>query len=299
MIDGGWWDVAALWGRRSGRILHRKCNYCEGSTMPGTPIAGAVAVVTGGAGGIGRALAGRFAAEGARAVIVADLDGTAAAATAGELGQARAAGLVQGAELDVTDEAAVAGLVDRIEAEVGPITLWCSNAGVGGAPGLGTDEQWAQAWGVHVLAHVYAARHVLPRMVDRGHGHFMVTASAAGLLTEMDTAPYAVTKHGSVALAEWLAIAYGDRGVTFSCLCPQAVRTAMTAELTGTSSTLAAGAMLEPEQVAEAVVEALAQGRFLILPHPEVAGYEQRRAGDRDRWLAGMRRVRSQLSVGR
>jgi NAD(P)-dependent dehydrogenase (short-subunit alcohol dehydrogenase family) len=257
--------------------------------MPETPIAGGIAVVTGGARGIGRALAARFAAEGARAVVVADVDGAAAAATANELG------LTAGVGLDVTDESAVAGLADRVESEVGPISLWCSNAGVGNAPGLGTDEQWAQAWGVHVLAHVYAARHVLPRMVDRGRGHFLVTASAAGLLTEMDTAPYAVTKHGSVALAEWLAIQYGDSGVTFSCLCPQAVRTAMTESLTAGSSTLAAGAMIEPEQVADAVVAALAEGRFLIVPHPEVIEYEQRRAADRDRWLAGMRKVLAKI----
>jgi NAD(P)-dependent dehydrogenase (short-subunit alcohol dehydrogenase family) len=141
------------------------------------------------------------------------------------------------------------------------------------------------------MAHVYAARTVLPLMVGRGSGHFMVTASAAGLLAEMDVAAYSVTKHGSVALAEWLAIRHGGSGVTFSCLCPQGVRTPLLANAPDDSSTLAAGALLEPSDVADAVVEALAAGRFLILPHPEVATYAQNRAGDPDRWLAGMRRV--------
>jgi NAD(P)-dependent dehydrogenase (short-subunit alcohol dehydrogenase family) len=146
---------------------------------------------------------------------------------------------------------------------------------------------------VHVLAHVYAARAVLPAMVARGRGRFLVTASAAGLLTEMDAAPYTVTKHGSVALAEWLAIRYGDSGVSFFCLCPQAVRTPMLADAGSDAAALAAGGLIEPEQVADAVVRAFAEDKFLILPHAEVAEYERRRAGDRDRWLAGMRRVRA------
>jgi NAD(P)-dependent dehydrogenase (short-subunit alcohol dehydrogenase family) len=258
-------------------------------------LAGSVAVVTGGARGIGQALAERFAIEGARAVVVADLDPAAAESVAATL----ACDVRLGAALDVTDPAAVADLARRVEEDVGPIDVWCSNAGIGTAEGLGDDAEWDRAWQVHVMAHVYAARQVLPGMVQRGRGHFMVTASAAGLLTEMDTAPYAVTKHGSVALAEWLAIRYGDSGVGFSCLCPQAVRTAMTAGLGADSSTLAAGAMIEPAIVADAVIEALADGRFLILPHPEVAEFERRRAGDRDRWLAGMRRIRAGIEIRR
>jgi NAD(P)-dependent dehydrogenase (short-subunit alcohol dehydrogenase family) len=248
----------------------------------------AVAVVTGGAGGIGAALARRFAAEGA-AVVVADLDGDRAAEVAD--------GLPVGhpLALDVADEAAVVAAVDRVETEIGPVDLWCSNAGVAGGPGLGDDSDWERCWRLHVQAHLYAARHVLPRMLARGRGHLQVTASAAGLLTEMDAAPYAVTKHASVALAEWLAIRYGGQGVGFSCLCPQAVRTPMLAGLPEDSATLAAGAVLTPEQVADAVVAALTGGRFLVLPHPEVATYERRRAADRDRWLAGMRRVRAGL----
>lgn len=253
-------------------------------------VAGAVVVVTGGASGIGRALAGRFAAAGAGAVVVADLDGDRAAAVAAGL----AGSGHRGVALDVTDQAAVATAVGRIEAEVGPIDLWCSNAGIAAGRDLGTDEDWAIAWEVHVLAHLYAARTVLPRMLDRGRGHLMVTASAAGLLTEMDLAPYAVTKHGSVALAEWLAIRYGGAGVGFSCLCPQAVNTPMISAVPAGSATLASG-VIEPDQVAEAVLDALAADRFLILPHPEVAEFARRRAADPQRWIAGMRRLRTSL----
>lgn len=252
--------------------------------------AGAVIVVTGGASGIGAALAERVAAEGARRVVVADLDAAAAARVAASLGSVGTA-----LALDVTDEAAVRRAIEQITADAGEIDIWCSNAGVAGRGGLGDDADWDRAFRVHVLAHVYVGRHLLPRMAGRGRGHLLVTASAAGLLTEMDTAPYTVTKHGAVALAEWLAIQYGETGVSVSCLCPQGVRTPMTAGFDATSATLAAGVMLEPSDVADAVIAAWREGRFLILPHPEVAEYERRRAADRDRWLAGMRRVRRRL----
>lgn len=248
----------------------------------------AVAVVTGGASGIGAALAQRFAAEGAAAVVVADVDADGAAAVAGDL----PAPVRVPVSFDAGDEAQVIEAVTRIEAEVGPVDLWCSNAGVASAPGLGDDADWQRCWRLHVHAHVLAARHVLPGMLARERGHLMVTASAAGLLTEADTAPYAVTKHGSVALAEWLAIRYGDRGVGFSCLCPQGVRTPMLAGAPEESATRQAGALVTPEQVADAVMAAFGRDDFLILPHPEVAEYERRRAADRNRWLAAMRRLR-------
>ncbi|MPZ27021.1 MAG: SDR family NAD(P)-dependent oxidoreductase [Micromonosporaceae bacterium] len=254
-------------------------------------VRGAVVVVTGGAGGIGAALARRFAAGGAAAVVVADLPGADPDAVAAGLPAPVGAGLV----LDATDEPAVSAAVARIEAEHGAIDLWCANAGVASPPGLGEDADWERCWRLHVHQTVLAARHVLPRMVARGHGHLLVTASAAGLLTEPDTAPYAVTKHAAVALAEWLAIRHGDDGVGVSCLCPQAVRTPMLAGLPADSATLAAAPALSPEEVADAVAAGLAANQFLILPHPEVAEYERRRAADRDRWLAGMRRARARL----
>ena len=257
-------------------------------------IDGKIAVVTGGASGIGRALAERFAREGARAVIVTDIDEEAA----GEVAAALEAPAVLGFGLDVTDPAAVESAVDRIETEAGPIDLFCSNAGVALGDGLGSDSDWELSWRVHVMAHVYVARALLPRMEARGEGRFMVTASAAGLLTNMDTAPYSVTKHGAVALAEWLAIRHGSAGVSVSCLCPQGVRTPMTATEGTSAATRAAGAFLEPDAVADTVVAALADGRFLVLPHPEAAEYERRRAADRDRWLAGMRRAWERLRSG-
>jgi NAD(P)-dependent dehydrogenase (short-subunit alcohol dehydrogenase family) len=249
-------------------------------------------VVTGGGSGIGRALAERFAAEGARAVIVADRDEANAVSVAEGLTGTQALGV----GIDVTDEGAVRDLAVRVDKEFGPIDVYCSNAGIGAGRGLGDNDAWQAAFNVHVMAHVYVARHVLPAMVARGSGHIMITASAAGLLTEMDTAAYSATKHGSVAIAEWLAITQGgDSGVSFSCLCPQGVVTPMTAGLGVESAVLAAGGFLQPTDVADAVVAALSEGRFLILPHPQVHEFEERRASDRDRWLAGMRRAWAKL----
>jgi len=270
------------------------------ATGEGPRVSGAVVVVTGGASGIGRALAERAAAEGARHVVVADRNEALAREVAaglrfpqgdGQGGGPRASGL----GLDVTDEQAVRAVVQRIERDLGTPDIWCSNAGLIGEEGLGSDAAWDLTFRVHVLAHVYVARHVLPGMLARGSGHVMITASAAGLLTEMDAAPYAVTKHGSVALAEWLAIRQGGSGVSFSCLCPQGVTTPMTDVLPADATVRAAAPFLEPAQVADAVIAAWAQGTFLILPHPEVADYERRRATDRDRWLAGMSRAWRQL----
>lgn len=253
-------------------------------------VAGKHVVVTGGASGIGRALCRRFAAEGARAVAVADLDGDGARRVAEEIG-----GL--GVGVDVSDEAQVRDLVAQAEAQGGPIDLFCSNAGIFVLGGVDVaDADWQRIWGVNVMAHVYAARAVLPSMLERGEGYLLSTASAAGLLSQIGSAPYAVTKHATVALAEWLSITHGDRGIKVSVLCPQAVATAMTA---GTEGGGVAGVdgMLEPEDVARVVVEGLRDERFLILPHPTVATYMQRKTGDYDRWLAGMRRLQQRFEA--
>jgi NAD(P)-dependent dehydrogenase (short-subunit alcohol dehydrogenase family) len=249
-----------------------------------------VVVVTGGASGIGRALAKRFAAEGARGVVVADLDGAGAQAVAEEIG-----GL--GVATDVGDEQQVVDLIREAQDALGPIDLFAANAGVA----IGADEQapeaeWDLAFAVNVRAHVYAARHLIPQWLERGAGYFLATASAAGLLTQIGSAPYAVTKHAAVAFAEWLSITYGDRGIRVSCLCPMGVRTPMTAgDDLATAIVATAGAMLEPEDVASAVVEGLRDERFLVLPHPEVMTFVQRKAADHERWLAGMRRLQARV----
>jgi NAD(P)-dependent dehydrogenase (short-subunit alcohol dehydrogenase family) len=248
-------------------------------------------VVTGGASGIGRALCERFAAEGARAVTVADLDAEGANNVASHIGGLAFA-------LDVADEAQVQALVARSEAQNGPIDLFCSNAGIfvmGGAE-VPTNA-WQKIWDVNLMAHVHAARAVLPSMLARGEGYLLNTASAAGLLSQIGSAPYAVTKHAAVAFAEWLSITHGDQGIKVSVLCPQAVETKMTA---GTEGGGVAGVdgMIQPDEVANVVVEGLGEERFLILPHPSVATYMQRKTGDYDRWLAGMRRLQSRFVGG-
>jgi NADP-dependent 3-hydroxy acid dehydrogenase YdfG len=256
-------------------------------------VRGAVVAITGGGNGIGAALARRMAADGAR-VAVLDRDGEAAARVAADVD-----GLAL--RLDVADGAALADAVERIEHEIGAIDVFCANAGVGAGGGLdATNDVWQQAWQVNVLAVVAAARLVLPSMVQRGEGTFLVTASAAGLLTNLGNAPYSVTKHGAVALAEWLAITYGDAGIRVHCLCPMAVETQLLRagedRIEG-ASVLAAGAVLTPDQVADAVLDAFDAGRFLVLPHPEVATFERQRADDRDRWLRGMRRAQARLAA--
>jgi NAD(P)-dependent dehydrogenase (short-subunit alcohol dehydrogenase family) len=251
-------------------------------------VAGKHVVVTGGANGIGAAMARRFANEGAR-VVVADLDEAQLMAVAAETG-----GL--GVPTDVRHEHQVAALVAAAEDHYGPIDLFCSNAGIvvpGGEDVL--DAGWERSIAVNLLSHVYAARLLVPRMTARGEGYLLNTASAAGLLTQIGSAPYAVTKHGAVALAEWLSITYGDQGLKVSVLCPQAVRTNMTA---GTVEGGVAGVdgMLEPDDVASAVIEGLDAEHFLILPHPVVADYFRRKADDYDRWLRGMRRLQARYS---
>ena len=270
-------------------------------------ISGRVVVVTGGAAGIGRALCRSFAAAGALGVVVADVDGAGAEKVAASLvSEGRSAIAVR---CDVADESDVIALVAAAEEAYGPVDIFCANAGIvvpGGVEVL--DPEWDRIWKINVQSHIYAARAVLPSMLARGEGYLIHTASAAGLLTQLGSAPYAVTKHATVALAEWLSITHGDAGLKVSCLCPQGVWTAMTGagddEEDAASdnlgrdfavSTAGRDGMMLPAEVAQIVMEAVADERFLILPHPVVAEYEQRRAGDRERWLRGMRKVQGQI----
>lgn len=248
----------------------------------------AVVVITGGGSGIGAAMARRFAREGARAIVVADRDTDAARLVADEIG-----GIAL--TVDVTREQDLCELVSQTRQRCGPIDLFCSNAGATaqGGPEV-EDEAWERVWRVNVMAHVHAARALLPAMVARGQGHFLQTASAAGLLSQFD-APYAVSKHAAVAFAEWLSITYGDRGIGVSCLCPLGVDTPMLrAEDTQRQALMSPG-LLSPDDVAAAVVQGLAENRFLILPHPQVLAYLQRKTADPERWLLGMRRLHAQV----
>ena len=245
-----------------------------------------VAIVTGGAHGIGKALSERFALEGAR-VVVADLDAEAASQVAQQI-----AGL--SVTTNVAREADIVNLVQKANEAYGAIDLFCSNAGIG-TPG-GADEPneiWQNIWEVNVMAHIYAARAVVPQMLARGEGYLLNTASAAGLLAQIGSAPYSVTKHAAVAFAEWLSITHGDRGIRVSCLCPQGVNTDLLRRSAGAPGQVLRAGMLEPEQVADCVVKGLEEERFLILPHPEVAEYMRRKATDYDRWLRGMRRLQA------
>lgn len=254
-------------------------------------------VITGGAGGIGAALARRFAAEGATAVVVADLDGPAAARVAAEIGP-----VGEGVYLDVTDEARTRDLVGDVLARHGRIDLFCANAGITTGLGLGDDDTgWERAWAVNVLAHVYAARAVLPAMLARGEGYLLHTCSAAGLLTAVGDAPYTVTKHAALGLAEWLSLTYGDRGIRVSALCPQGVRTPMltdglAAGHPGALLTAASGEIRTPEEVADVAVDGLRAERFLILTHPEVAKFARRKVTSPDAWLAAMRGMVARLT---
>ena len=219
-------------------------------------------MVTGAASGIGRALAQRFAREGARHVVCADLNAEGAAATAATFGGSSA-------KVNVANEQDVIDLIERTEREQGPIELFCSNAGIGLGRGLDTpNSDWEKIWQVNLMSHVYAARHLVPRMVLRGGGYLLNTASAAGLLSQIGSVTYAVTKHAAVSLAEWIAITHGAEGIKVSVLCPQAVRTAMTA---GNPDGVASiNGMMEPDVLAECCIRAIADETFLILPHPEV-----------------------------
>lgn len=256
-------------------------------------------VITGAGSGIGRALALRMARERPRCIVVADLNEPGVAAVAAEIGS-----IAHPVSVDVSREADIAKLVARARELGGPIDLFFSNAGVPG-PGGGpeaADEEWQRTWEINTMAHVWAARLVVPEMVQRGEGYLLSTASAAGLLTQVGALAYSVTKHAAVAVAEWLAITYGDAGVRVSCLCPQGVRTPMLdlaiEDPIGAAPLLAEG-LLEPEEVAEVVIEGIRDERFLILPHPQVADYMALKATQNERWLKGMRRMVRQAREAR
>jgi NAD(P)-dependent dehydrogenase (short-subunit alcohol dehydrogenase family) len=246
-------------------------------------------VVTGGAGGIGRALLRRFAAEGARALVVADRELEPAEAIAAEIG-----GLA--IKLDAGNEPSVRALIAEASAASGPIDIFISNAGVPGALGgpEAPDAAWEEAWNVNVMAHVWAARVLVPEMQARGEGYLINTASAAGLLTQVSSVVYSVTKHAAVSLAEWMAIEYRDAGVRVSCICPQGVRTPMldlAMEEPAGAAALTSGGLIEPEDVADAVVAGIREEQFLILPHENVKDFMAVKATQPERWLKGMRRL--------
>jgi len=263
------------------------------------------AVVTGGGHGIGRAVCRRLQAEGV-SVIVADLDGSAAETVAAELGG-------HAFQVDVADEQQIATLVDTVEKEIAPIDLFVSNAGVGYGDGPGgaaakaggivpLDDRWEISWHVNVMAHVYAARSLVPRMLERGGGHLVNIASAAGLLCQIGDAAYSATKHAAVAFAESLAITHGDDGIQVSVVCPQAVATRMIGieDYSGKTEGGFRGndidGILQAEDVADCIIRGIREKRFMILPHPQVAAYFQRKAGDHDRWIKGMQRFRKRLA---
>lgn len=244
-----------------------------------------VCVITGGSGGIGRAMATAFLAEGARTVVLADLHEEAVQSAAAEIG-------CEARQCDVTDEQQIIDLVEDTLSNHGPIDLFCSNAG-SISHGVLTDagnDQWQQQWELHVMSHVYAARAVLPSMLARGEGYLLNTASAAGLLAAIGSGPYSVSKAAAIKLAEHIAITHGDEGIKVSVLCPQGVNTAMAPASVGDGGT---DGIIEADELAAVVVQCIRDEQFHVLPHPEVREYIKRKADDPDRWLAGMRRLRA------
>ncbi|HEX7098746.1 MAG TPA: SDR family oxidoreductase [Acidimicrobiia bacterium] len=250
-----------------------------------------VIVVTGAARGIGEAMARRFVQEDPAGLVISDIDAETLEKVAAEIGAFPTVA-------DVSQEADTVALIDAAEERFGPVDLFCANAGIGiGGDEQTPDEDWQRLWDVNVMSHVYAARRLIPDWRARGEGYFLPTVSAAGLLTNLKAAQYSVTKHAALAFAEWLAITYGDEGIKVSALCPQGVKTRLL-DAADEFRTLLEPVALEPEDVAEAVVQGIAEERFLILPHPEVARYFQNKANDYDRWLGGMRKLQRSLFGG-
>jgi NAD(P)-dependent dehydrogenase (short-subunit alcohol dehydrogenase family) len=252
-------------------------------------IAGKVVVVTGAASGIGKALAQRFAREGARGIACADLNEADARSVAAEVG-----GI--GLRCDVAQEGDINALVVATLEKYGAVDIFCSNAGIIARHGLDASlKEWRRTMDVNFMAHVLAARAVVPVMLKQGAGYIVATASAAGLLMQVDSATYTASKHAAVAFAEWLSVNYAERGIRVSCLCPQGVRTPMLLGPSGTRKSFLAAGAVSAEDVAARVMEAIEAERFLVLPHPEVAEFERRKAADRERWLGGMRRLRAAI----
>jgi NAD(P)-dependent dehydrogenase (short-subunit alcohol dehydrogenase family) len=256
-------------------------------------VTGKVVVVTGAARGIGKALCEAFARAGAAKVVVADLDGAAARATAGSIDGAAF-------ECDVAQEKHILHVIDETERLFGPISLFCSNAGIGGGfdplsvnAGGASDEPWMRSWSIHVMAHVYAARHLVPRYKSRGGGYFLNTISAAGLLSQVGSAPYSTTKHAAVGFAENLAISHKADNIKVSILCPQGVDTDMLRAIP--KGPQSGDGDLSPEQVAQDVLKGLAEESFLILPHPQVLGYMRKKTENYDRWIGGMAKIQAKM----
>lgn len=260
-------------------------------------LAGRTLVITGAAGGIGAAAARRFAAEGPRALVLADLDLAAVEAVAEPLG-------ALAVQCDVSREPEVRRLVQRAREHAGPVDLFFSNAGVpgpGGGPLEAADEDWQRAWEINTMAHVWAARALLPEMLERGDGYLVSTASAAGILTQVGALVYSVTKHAAVSVAEWMSIAYADAGIKVSCLCPLGVRTPMLDEAledAASAAALLSDEVLEPDDVAQALLAGIREERFLIFPHPQVAKYMAYKGAENERWLGGMRRMVARARQG-
>lgn len=253
-------------------------------------IQGKVIIVTGGSNGIGRALCLAFAAAGAKAVVVADIDREAGQKVAKEIPNTPGGF----AQCDVSKEREVRNLVDSITDVCGQVDIFCSNAGIGASGGPeAPDSDWKRSWEVNVMSHIYAARAVLPQMLERKEGYLLQTVSAAGLLTQIGSAPYSVTKHAALSFAEWLSITYGDQGIRVSALCPMGVRTQMLEKAQFAGGAFLLETAIEPGQVAEETIKGIGEERFLILPHPDVARFFQQKAGDYDRWLRGMRRLQA------